>query len=655
MLSTIDLLFTGPDQRTILFCVIAMALIATGLGRLSRLPWAESSAFGLIVLSGSAALLLFTFRALQLSLDFYVPCVVLTAIGMAWLFRRLLPPLPAFPAGHAGWAWATFAMLAGLLWVMHIVQLEPSTNMSSHHGWYPLYVEGSFQLGRFAEIADMAIGDGYMASIFYNMDLMGLVAFGRGLGLGSAWQVYSAGSILAALLSMAVLVRSLSGSRLGLLCFAIMVIGLLGTDFLYRSTLARNWGDAFLYLCGALLVAILARGKDIRTVALWCAATSLFMVFGRHYGAFYAGLIFLVGYVASGRANRNWSLHPWFILGCLLLVFSAREIACLLYPPSLYYPGQKLLAVATEASPDLFLGSLNDLGLTTEGEVSPWGLSFRNVYLLALPILLVVTWKRTGSLARLAWLAVPLGIVALPQVLQYLTQYRSSSEYSKTTLVALHLMPWYPAFAAMHLATGHAFTPPRRTVAAIAAFAMIGLIVLVFTKRPSIPFAAFNPQQLIAATRDLYQQKNPDYQIAQRILAAQEKSGRDIAGDQILYFHYEPGIGLRNVIGGSLFCDRDFWTPDIQDRIAPTANLGDLVARLGYPNLYFSRSSSLLYHRYYSEAWRKYEAEIVDIERQPWVERVIRYSGPGLMEAVFVIPKRPDDQIGRCAAKLSKP
>ncbi|MGE4279577.1 MAG: hypothetical protein AB7G62_08320 [Magnetospirillum sp.] len=655
MLSTLDLLLLGTDQRAILFCVVTIALIATFLGRLSRLPWVEAGAFGMIVLSGSAALLLFAFRALRLPLDFYVPCVLLIAIGVAWLFRRLLPPLPAFPIGHAGWAWSTFAILAGVLWVMHIVQLEPSANMSSHHGWYPLYIEGSFQLGRFAEIADMSIGDGYMASIFYNMDLMGLVAFGKGLGLGSAWHVYSAGSVLAALLSMAVLIRSLSTSRLGLLVFSVMVVGLLGTDFLYRSTLARNWGDAFLYLSGALLLAILARGKDVRTVTLWCAATSLFLVFGRHYGAFYAGLIFLVGYLANGRANRDWSLHPWFIMGCLLLLFSAREVSCFIDPPSLYYPGQKLLDVALESSPSLIMGSLNDLGLTTDSTLSPLILSFRNLYLLAFPILLVAGWKQAHSLAHLGWLAVPMGIAVLPQILQYLTLYRSSPDYSKTTLLAVHLMAWYPAFAVTHIKSLRESKLPSRWLAPILALGLVGLVSLLVIKRQSIPFTAMNPLNLITATRDLYQQKNPDYQIAQRILAIGDQQGSDIAAHQILYFHYEPGIGLRNFIGGSLFCDRDFWTPDVQNRIARSANLGDLVAQLGYPNLYLSRSSSLLYQRYYSEAWRKYETEMADIEHQPWVDRVIRYTGPGLMEAIFVIPKRPDAQLGRCAAKTSRP
>lgn len=602
--------------------------------------WAAASTLALLVL-----------RQFGASINWFIPLSALIAVIGGGVLRLALPaPQPQFGGRYS--AMLIVIMLALVIWVLRMIQLDPSASLSSHHGWYPLYIEDSFQLGRFARIEDFAFGNGYLASIFFNLDLMGLSVLGKSLGVFSAWQAYSAASILAAILSIGVLAEGLARSRPALLAYAGLVLALLAFDFLYRTTLARNWGDALLFLPGAVMLVTMTREDDLRTRALWTAAAAIFMVVGRHYGAFYAGMIMLVGYGLVWSHQKRWDLTPWVVIGLLLVVLSVRDIACFLVPPSPYYPGSKLIDVAAPPKNLLLQGTLNDLGILTDGVLARFWVDWRNIYLLA-GIGLIVFWLRNRYLGK-AWLALglaPFGLVLLPQLLQYLTLYRSSPPYSKAALISLHMFSWYPAYVLAHTR----WSPPWRTgrcraaLTVLLVMAGVGGVVLVRQgQKAGLDFGK-GPNAVLEAAFDRYRQHNVDLNIAERMRVELTPEQFDEVVDRpILYLHYEPGLALRNFIGGHLICDLDFWGPTVHQAMAEVSSLREVVARLGYPSIYFSFPDPGLYSRYYPEIWSRFATEVLGLHDADWIEHKIVYG-----KVVLLVPRRPADAAPPACAAFS--
>lgn len=661
-MTVLTLMFLGPEQWRIACCVALFAALSWGLGRVVGARGLLAAAFGFLVLASGASLAMLGFRQFDAPLTWFGPAAMAATATVALTLRLALPPLLPQPPVNRAWLVGIVAVLGLAVWTLRIIQLDPSASLSSHHGWYPLYIEGSFQLGRFAQVRDFAFGNGYLASIFYNLDLMGLVALGKWLGPFSAWQVYSAGSTLASLLAIAVVGASLRPSRLGLVVYAVMVLALLATDYLYRSTLARNWGDALLYLGGATMLACLTAGQDLRRTALWTAGAALFLVVARHYGAFYAGMCLGLGYLACWRLGRDGALGRWIVLGLMLIVLSAREVVCLLDPPSPYYPGTKLIKVASPPPSQMWEGTLNDLGLLNNSQPDPLFVAPHNLYLAAVAILIGlygVHRSRPGL-----WLdLLPLALALLPQVLQHLLQYRSSPNYSKTTLIALHLFSWYPAHAAARAVQVLDWRPPARPRLWAAAGALVvaaglgtaGLAAAGRAERAGVPVRQ-GPGAVLDWAFTLYRDHNVDLNIARLLRQNKGDEGTArIAARPILYLHYEPGLSLRHYIGGTFFCDYDFWGPGAAHQAGDAADLAELIARLGYPAVYFSFGEQLLYNRYNPDFFDRFAADLAQAQSRgaatPWVDTAIAYD-----KALLLIPKRPADApLPPCPARRASP
>jgi len=96
---------------------------------------------------------------------------------------------------------------------------------------------------------------------------------------------------------------------------------------------------------------------------------------------------------------------------------------------------------------------------------------------------------------------------------------------------------------------------------------------------------------------------------------------------EILYLHYEPGIGLRYYLGGEFFRDLDFWSEPVQRHVPASATFPELLRRLGHPTVYVSYADGLRYAGHVDHReWEKYRTEIEALEGAPWVERVVRYG-----------------------------
>ncbi|MEM6737192.1 MAG: hypothetical protein AAF620_14100 [Bacteroidota bacterium] len=72
-----------------------------------------------------------------------------------------------------------------------------------------------------------------------------------------------------------------------------------------------------------------------------------------------------------------------------------------------------------------------------------------------------------------------------------------------------------------------------------------------------------------------------------------------------MYFHYEPGIGIRHYIGGDITTDLDFWSLENQEIAAQAENIFDFLEALDCPYLFFSLGEAIHYdkHGYYFPDW----------------------------------------------------
>lgn len=602
------------------FITLADVALLMGLSWLAGLPLrqggpATCAAWGFMLLAGAAALAFHAFRALNGPVALFLPAVaVLTALLLV-VFRVLLPPQPV-RSGQGGVLVAVLALAAVLL-PLRLAQVDPSSSLSALLGWLPLYLKSCFAAGQFLGIEDMAAGRGVLSSYYYMTDFAGLAASTALLTGGAAiYPAYLATSVAAVLLSFAVLADGLGRSRAALAAFVLLALLGLALDPFFRTVMARHYGDGFLFLGGALVLRELVRDGEASDAALAAAAAAVFLVFGRHYGAFYAALIMMAGFLATKGWRR---LGPWLALGVLLVLFSSREVAWVLNPPSPYYPGSKLVELMRRETGFWIKGAFFDWGLYWTDH--PREMMSRAVWLVALLAAIPMIRAQKG---RRAVLLAPLALFTLPSILMAVTGYRSGVNFNKLAIISLWLLPWYPAWLlsrsdlACRIDRGwlDCAALDRRLAAALTILLAAGFLVA--------PLG-----------RSIYQDKVVDRKVWLALRAELGDEGtRDLAGRPLLYIYYEPGSGLRNYIGGDLMGDLDFWGATVWNRIEGAADLTQLMSELGWPNVYFGAGAN--YGGVVDSRWRKFEADLENMDAFPWVDRVVRED-----QARLVIVKRP--------------
>lgn len=626
--TALSLLLTGPHEAPTAFWVAvylaAALIIARGLGR----PGVEGAAFGLLTLTAAADLALFLLRGEGAPIGWHLPLTAVLAAVLTAVLRRWALPRP-LPCSRLSQTDLMLMVLAGgAFWALRMIQVEPSTGLSSQLGWVPLSLRESFAAGRFLLPEDYQFGIGAVGGLFYSVDMVGVAALAGGLGAGQFYPPYLATSILGIGLAVLLPLSVLRGRPLAQLVYTAALAVLLVADFQVQAGIGRHWGDTVMILGGSLIMTGLSsRPSGRRTILTVCCA-ALFLVLARHYAALFSGLL-LIG--LAGAAWSRWGLRrvldwwpAWVVIGGLLGLMALREINYILHPTA-FYPGGRLLAMGGSGWSYHVLGALHDWGLMTDNRWTPVGP--RTLWLAGLLGLLMADRGRCLKRPHRLWiLLAPLAVMVLPLALEALTGYRTSSVTNKPYLLAALFGAFYPAFAIRWLvrkdwgrqAMGLGL---RAGCTALVLWPLVGSL------------AGFGPGRVLAWARGVYN----DHVIDRGIALALEAGGitaEQVAARPLMYFYCEPGMGLRNYIGGSLRQDLDFWNADIQDSLRASPDMAALLARLGWPNLYLS--SRLDYSVYVEGGSAIPPTEFGAFENQPWVERVIRFK-----DARLIIVRRP--------------
>lgn len=626
--TALSLLLTGQQESlTALWVAVYLAAalaIARGLGRTG----VEGAAFGLLTLTAATALALFLVRANQAPIGWHLPLAGALAVALTVVLRRwALPsalPQPRLTATDL----LMMVMVGGAFWALRMIQVEPSSGLSSQLGWVPLYMRDSFAAGVFLLPGNFTLGTGPAGSLIYSVDMLGLLALAGGLGATQFYPTYLASSILGIGLAVLLPLSVLRGRYLAQLVYAAVLAALMVVDFQVQAAIGRHWGDTVMILSGTLVLTGLSRRPAGRKTILTVLSAAVFLVLSRHYAAVFAALL-MIG--LGGMAWSIWGLRrvlgwwpSWLAIGGLLGLLSLREIYYVLNPET-FYPAGRLLALGGSGWNYHLLGILNDWGLMAGDHWTPLGP--RTLWLVALCALLLADRGRfVQRPRRLLILLAPFAVMLLPLCLEMLTGYRTSNSTNKLYLLGVLFGAFYPAFALRWLvrkSVGARVIPLalRGIAAALVGWGLVGSAV------------GFGPGKVLSWARGTYNDHVIDRGIFQG-LAADGIPAERIASYPLMYFYCEPGMGLRNYVGGSLRRDVDFWSVGIQDKLKASPDMPSLLASLGWPNLYLS--SRYDYARYVEGGPAIPLSDIDALERQPWVERVIRFK-----DARLLIVKRP--------------
>jgi hypothetical protein len=634
------------DGPTVLAAGVTLAL-SLGVSRRLGMGWPAGPAYGFLALVASSNLALFELRASGGPVRLLPVLGVVGAIVLVEIVRHARPPQPeprldAPPLPTAGSAlyWGLVALIALQIYLMRTIYPGPAAGITFSQAWNPLYVEGSYAAGRFLRDVDMTLGPGFMtATMYYAPNTLGLAALLRGLGLPDAHAAATVASFFCVVLACTLLLTILRRDRLAMLVYASLLSVYLVSEHRLVLVFASHYSDEILILGGALVCYQLVRpDSETSPDRRWydAAVASTFLVFGRNYGAYFSVMILLL---CTWRLWRTPALRRLAAPCSLLAAFSAHELWLVLAGRSLFYPRTRLMNLNPFTPEKFVLGTAVDWGLVTPYQ---WVPSPNGLWLVGLGVVLCVYWtRRRERPVDVASLLAPLIWLVLPLSLELVTQFRKEF-YSKLYAPSVWLPTWYPAFLLSRMpgAPGSRTGPRPSLWERAARWALAGfyaLVVAAFLHHGYPGFLSFASGMKLRYTARLFSTgwRETDGAIATRIrtiLTLDEIEG--IRRARILYFHYEPGVGLRYYLGGNLFEDYDFWSDRVQSRLDATTTLEGLLRALGGPNIYLSYGPLPFYqgHVVYpprDAIWR----DLARLDELPYVKRVFRIGATGEVAA----------------------
>jgi len=612
-------------------------LVALGLsilaGRWLRKSLIEAAAIGLLILCGCANLALTVSQALLLPTWLFGLLAALISTVTVFLLRRFV--IAGYGASSSvDWFFVT-ATTPPLIafYITNIIQPDPSADLASMQAWPVLYAQKAFSQGHFFDVSKTTIGDGHLASLNYYLDLFGATVLARWFGMEAPYPAYHAVSMLAAMLGFQILALSFKRHRVALVLFSLVTLAFLRHDDFYRLWLGYNWFEVLIYLGGAQIIYYSAKGHGRNDALVMAAIVSVFLVFSRHYGAFYSTFILIFAWLLFVDRRRNLfqkALQPrWMVLGLLLTTFSLRELYYLAFPPNPFYPGMSQLVTRSRPFLESLYGALSDIGVLTNGQLPETGVGLRSLYLVAF---IALIWFHREKWLRNRWRLViylaPLCVFALPFLLQLVSGYRTSLHYRKPFALGIFLPSWYVCFVVERLLPNQTvkqlLARRCRTLVVGLTVLMLATAVLVFPRIKHHRIFSGDMDAYLSWAFQTYKDANNDLKIAEALVDSGQ--AERVKESPLLYFHYEPGISVRMFLGGRFFGDFDFWSDTVAEKFASAGSLQGLIRELGDPNVYISYGTGLTYGTYFDNGWRKYEAEIRALDQATWIEQVVKYK-----------------------------
>ena len=631
-------LLNEPQLTTALFTasfLLLSAIIGVSLGR----QWVEGTVWGFLVLCGSSNLAIYLSRAFDLSTNWFGWLVLLFVLAICLILRRLCFCVSRRPQQKEKTYICVLVLFSGIIWAGNILHPFPDSGFSSHHGIVPLYIQESFALGHFVTIEDTAFGEGLMTSLFYPADLLGLVALSGWIGIDEVYPAFNAGSISATILTFAILSSCIRDHKIALIAFFFLTLINFSFNSFFRTALGGNWGDVLMYLGGALVCYYFSLGARIERAFFIGAVASLFLVFSRHYGAFYSAFIIAISFFISLRTQKDLTFRPWFAVGAMWCVFSFRELYYLFGELTQYYPGSWQLGRRHFTLEELFLGTLTDWGLIDSSSLGFNDISIRAIYILVLAILVWRTFiLKNSDMKWVIYIFSPFVVLLAPLALQILTGYRTNLMYSKTYMIGVFFFAWYPAYLLTYLDLSKLRTFASYHFKQIAITFIFICVTLGWMIADRVAVNKFFNETIEKTLEQNFRDSIPDREIVaalKRELTADEL--QKVITRPVMYLYYEPGTSLRLYLGGDFLKDLDFWSNPVREKMRVSESFKELLHHFDYPNIYIGLMKNGKVPDFGLPVKASIIEEIENYKSSTWLKRVIQYNS-----AKFFITQKLD-------------
>jgi hypothetical protein len=287
-----------------------------------------------------------------------------------------------------------------------------------------------------------------------------------------------------------------------------------------------------------------------------------------------------------------------------------------------------------------FLGALTDWGLINGTDLSLSGISFRALYVVVFAFVLWKLWPqiRQNKLLTISIIS-PMLVLLAPLVLQMISGYRTSANYSKLYILGIFFFAWYPSFLltrlAAHEGTYAMWHKMKLPIVAGGTFIILSLCaIFIHLMKPE----RFIGNDLRMTLDKLFEDKIVDREMVAKLrgeLSPEEI--KDVISRPIMYVYFEPGTSIRLYLGGEFMKDLDFWSAPVGKQAKKAASMSDLLEKLNYPNIYIGLMQNGKISGYPDSVRRKFIAEIERVNVAPWLNKVIKNG-----KARFYMVNKPD-------------
>jgi hypothetical protein len=506
---------------------------------------------------------------------------------------------------HWPFFWLALLAAAGLafpiVWVRTLSGFSPNASAQFFQAWDPLFLRASLAHGRYLGIEAMGFGEGFLTSaLLYAPNTRGLSTL---LALGGSSDLYAsyvAAGSFTLIAGLWLLLDALKQSRLAVALFTFLFLTYAASYQPFTNHIFGASSDEQLFFAAALAAHSLFATPGLDHPGKWGVAfVALALgVSGRNYGAFFAaGLLVPLTVTAWRRSTALHKLAPFLALGAVLMT---PEVLRLSAAATLFYPRARLPELFPWSLERFGWGSLCDWGLLYEQSPNSYALSLLGLYIVVLGLVSAqLSWMRRTDL--LPSIAAPLIFLVLPLLLELISGFRKDIAFNKIYFGSCWIFAWLPAYALLRLAnvaTVSGRYSPITVARLLATATVVGVTFVILQGYGKGYYKILSAAENQAKISRWWNSDSSgiDESIARKALALTRATETDLlTGRRVMYFHYEPGIGLRWFLGGDFFADLDFWSLAVQQRLNPEMGVVEFLNKFDRPMLYLSLGPKPLY------------------------------------------------------------
>ena len=621
-----DLFFNSIE---IIIAVIILLFFGAIISVILRRPILEGIATGLLFAASSCGV------AFYISFEFALPLWIFIVLSFFLLsliilgMRKFIFKTP-FQGRVASYnTWTIVLSVSILICFVRLLTPFPQAGYSIFQAWNPLYLVSSVQEGRFLTISDMTFGMGFLGShILYPTDTFSLAALLH-LTTGLSPQAcILAASISTVIAAFSILSFGLRRSPLALIGYSLLFLFFLRYGIFFRTPLTDNIVDNLTYLAGAAAIYYISSGEAGRVARIGSSIVLASAVMSRPSGAVYSAFFAINGLIADlKKRTLRQNFMAWVFFSVILGILSFREVI-LLWQGGIFGARPQVLEIYAPSLSKSFWGILTDLGIIAHPGIFSFSLPMLSFSVVTFAVVIFLKREKIALRPRIIGIYLaPTLILLAPVLVEIITGFRKHEYGSKLYYISIFFYSWYPWWLVSRFKLMQWW--PKYVNAFFKYSSIIGLSILLILSK--LNFDYFFERYTWAVST--YRANETDGLMAKAIKqnTSNEKLVGEIIAAPIIYFYYEPGIGLRYYLGGNFFTDYDFWGDSFQKLMQNADNFEDVLKKLDYPNIYISYRGGIEGGSKwtYSESWKKFESEIRNLTNAPYVKKIIR-SGDAL-------------------------